>query len=126
MLRSILVALDGSTYSATAVQLAAQWAKRSNALVGGIGVIDEPTICAGEAFRVGGIAFEQFMKESRLADARMKVNRWLKSFEETCECASLAHRETEAIGLPFEQIVLEAQRYDIMLLGQHTFFHFET
>jgi nucleotide-binding universal stress UspA family protein len=44
MLRSILVALDGSPWSETATTLALDWAARFDARLLGLGVLDEPSI----------------------------------------------------------------------------------
>ena len=49
MVRSILIGLDGSPHSETAVQLGVQWAHRFDALLTGLGVVDEPAICGVEA-----------------------------------------------------------------------------
>lgn len=44
MVRSILIGLDGSVYSCSALQLGICWTQRFDALLVGLGVIDEPTI----------------------------------------------------------------------------------
>jgi nucleotide-binding universal stress UspA family protein len=44
MLRSLLVALDGSPWSETATTLALDWAARFDARLIGLGVLDEPSI----------------------------------------------------------------------------------
>ena len=54
MLKSILVGLDGSPSSAAAVELGIQWAKRFNALLVGLGIVDEATIRTPEAEPIGG------------------------------------------------------------------------
>lgn len=41
MLKSILVGLDGTAHSRAAVELGFQWAKRFNALLVGIGILDK-------------------------------------------------------------------------------------
>src|SRR2546430_15366409 len=49
-------------------------------------------------------------------------------FRSTLECtqAGVAFKLLEDEGLPANRIVLEAQRYDLILLGRKTYFHFET
>jgi nucleotide-binding universal stress UspA family protein len=44
MLKSVLIGLDGSDYSTAAVELGIRWAKQFDALLVGLGIIDEPTI----------------------------------------------------------------------------------
>ena len=54
MLRSILVGLDGSEHSDSALGLALRWASRYDALLVGIGCIDEPgDVCLRIAQAVG-------------------------------------------------------------------------
>jgi nucleotide-binding universal stress UspA family protein len=43
-----------------------------------------------------------------------------------CAEAKVAYKVLEDVGSPHAQIELQAQRYDLILLGQQTRFHFET
>jgi nucleotide-binding universal stress UspA family protein len=126
MLKSILVGVDGSTFGDGAVDLGIRWARRYGAALVGLGVVDEPTICGPEAVPLGGAAYKSERDESRLADARRKVKDALRSFTSKCATGSVSCETLEATGLPAEQIVLEAQRCDLIVLGQRTRFHFET
>src|SRR5919108_1298465 len=126
MLQSILVGVDGSGYSTAAVELGIQWAQRSGAVLVGLGIIDAPTIYKPEPVPLGGSAYKVHHDASLLTDASHKVERFLEHCARRCAEAGVACQILQDIGLPAEQILLEAQRYDLILLGQHTFFHFET
>lgn len=126
MLRSMLVGIDGSEYSMAAVELGIQWAQRSGAVLVGLGIIDAPTISKPEPMPLGGSAYRAHRDASLLADASHKVERFLEHCARRCAEADVTCQLRQDIGLPAEQILLEAQRYDLVLLGQHTFFHFET
>ncbi len=127
MLRSLLVGLDGSTFSETAVTLAIRWAQRCEALLVGLGIIDQPTIRAAEPVLLGGVPYsEPIHYRARMADADRQVSQFLERFALRCAEAGVAAKLLEDVGLPYQQIVLEAQRYDLILLGQQTRFHFET
>jgi nucleotide-binding universal stress UspA family protein len=126
MLRSILVGVDGSTYSTAAVELGIQWAQRSGAVLVGLGIIDAPTISKPQPVPLGGSAYKVHHDASLLTDASHKVGQFLEHCARRCAEAEVACQILQDIGLPAEQILLEAQRYDLILLGQHTFFHFET
>ena len=126
MLRSILVGVDGSEYSTAAVELGIQWAQRSGAVLVGLGIIDAPTISKPEPVPIGGSAYKVHHDASLLTDASHRVGQFLEHCARRCTEASVACQLLQDIGLPAEQILLEAQRYDLILLGQHTFFHFET
>ncbi|MFO0948273.1 MAG: universal stress protein [Planctomycetota bacterium] len=126
MLRSILVGLDGSEYSQSAVELAIRWAKKYNCLLAAIGVVDEPNIRAGDAVPLGGSYFQQRKEEFHFKHARAQVEHFLDRFAKECTQAGVSYKLLEEVGSPYEQIDQEAQRYDLIFLGQHTNFSFET
>lgn len=126
MPRSILVGLDGSPSSTAAVELGIQWAREFGALLVGLAIVDEPTICEPQSVSIGGMAFKEQRDQALMADARRKVKAFLEEFTSRCSNAGVASKALEDVGLPADQIMLEAQRYDLILLGQQTHFHFET
>jgi len=126
MLRSLLVGLDGSAFSASAVELGIRWAKHSGAVLAGIGVIDDPAIRRPEPVPVGGGAFKREAVEAALAEAQAKVAGFLETFRRQTQEAGVASKAHEELGQPSETILREAQRYDAILLGKETYFHFET
>ena len=126
MLRTLLIGLDGSTDSETAAELALRWAKAQDAMLVGLGIVDEPTIRGGEAVPLGAGVFKRERDDALMADARHKVEQALQRFSLRCSQEGVACKLLEDVGLPHEQIVLEAQRYDLIILGRRTHFHFET
>jgi nucleotide-binding universal stress UspA family protein len=126
MLRSVLVGVDGSEYSTAAMELGIQWAQRSGAVLVGLGIIDAPTISKPEPVPLGGSVYKVHRDVSLFADASHKVGQFLEHCARRCAEAEVACQILQDTGLPAEHILLEAQRYDLILLGQHTFFHFET
>jgi nucleotide-binding universal stress UspA family protein len=126
MLKSILIGLDGSTYSDCAVELGIQWARQFDALLVGLGVIDEPTIREGELVPLGGDYYKQQRDDIRMHEARVKVEQFLERFALRCAQAGVPCKLLEDVGSPWEQVLVEAQRYDLILVGQQTYFHFET
>src|SRR5215475_15380784 len=126
MLRSILVGLDGSAYSAAAVARGIRWAQRSGAVLVGLGIIDAPTICKPQPVPLGGSAYQVHHDATLLADAGHKVEQFLEDCAHRCAEAGVACQLLQDTGLPTEHILLEAQQYDLIMLGQQTFFHFET
>ncbi|MBM3224335.1 MAG: universal stress protein [Candidatus Tectomicrobia bacterium] len=126
MLRSVLVGLDGSPYSTAAVELGVQWAQRAQALFVGLGIIDEPTICAPEAVSLGGTAYKVRRDANLVAEARMQVQGFLAHCAERCTAAAVASLLHEETGLPADCILAQAQYCDVILLGQQTHFHFAT
>jgi nucleotide-binding universal stress UspA family protein len=126
MLRTILAALDGSPCSETAVEWGIRWAKRFDALLVGIGVVDEPEICAPQMAPVGGFAFKEHRDKVVMNRARREIEGILESFALRCAGAGVSAKVLEDEGDPYTQILREAQRYDLILMGQETHFHFAT
>ena len=126
MLTSILVGLDGSPYSEVALDLGIEWAKRFDAMLVGLGIVDEPTIRSHEPVPIGGAAFKLERDEFRMSEARGKVEEFLNQFTQRCTEARVSCKALEDIGMPFKEILRESHRYDLVLLGHETHFHFET
>jgi nucleotide-binding universal stress UspA family protein len=126
MIRSLMVGLDGSAQSSSATRLGIEWARRTGALLAGLAVVDEPTIAASAPVMLGGPPYaDPVLYRERMADARRQVGQFLDQFALRCAEAGVACKLLEGFGLPWEQIALEAQRFDLILMGQKTRFHFE-
>jgi nucleotide-binding universal stress UspA family protein len=126
MLKSLLVGLDGSEYSEGALRLALEWAKPNNAVIGGIAVVDIPGIFQAEAVPLGAEQAKEALDQSRLADARKHVDHFLSDCAARAAKAGVPCKLIESAGQPEEQIMIESQRFDLLLLGRQTRFHFET
>jgi nucleotide-binding universal stress UspA family protein len=126
VLQNMLIGLDGSDYSNSAVELGIRWARQTGAGLVGLGVIDEPTICRAEPVGPWGSYYKKRRDEKLLDDARQQVKGFLEQFGRRCEDAGVRHRCVEQVGLPFERILFRAEDIDLTLLGRETHFQFET
>jgi nucleotide-binding universal stress UspA family protein len=54
------------------------------------------------------------------------VDRYLERFAERCAPEGVTCQVLRKVGLPSEQILTEAEDFDLTLLGQQTYFHFAT
>lgn len=126
MLRSMLVGVDGSEYSTAAVELGIRWAQRLGAVLVELGVLDAPTICKPQLMPPGGSAYKAHRDASLILDASLKVGQFLADCARRCSEAQVECQVRQETGPPAERILLEAQESDLILLGQRTFFHFET
>jgi nucleotide-binding universal stress UspA family protein len=115
MLRSIFIGLDGSPCSSTAVDLGIRWARPFKASLVGLGIVDQPCICRPEPTGIGGSEYKKRRDAHLVSDARGQVEDFLKQF-----------KAVQAVGHPHQQILREGQQSDLILLGQHPRFHFET
>lgn len=123
MLRSILLGVDGSEHSEAALGLAIQWARRFDALLVGMGCIDEPGLHGPEEYLVGEAYFDR-LNTSLLAETRKRVDSALSKVALRCAEAGVAFKPLEDVGTPYAQILLEAQRYDLIVMGRQTHFRF--
>jgi nucleotide-binding universal stress UspA family protein len=126
VLRSLLVALDGSPYSDVASTLACDWAIRFGARLLGLGVLAEPSIDRGEPVPLGAFGFKKHRDEALLADAHRRLLDVLTTFRSRCAAVGVTATVLEDIGDPTDRILREAQRCDAVVLGHETHFHFET
>ena len=61
-----------------------------------------------------------------MTQATTTVDKCLGRFTVRCANAGIAYKVLEDVGDPYEQITTEAQRYDLIVVGQETHFRFET
>jgi nucleotide-binding universal stress UspA family protein len=121
-LRTILIGLDGSVYSLNAIDLALRWARRRRVTVHGLAVVDEPELTAGEPVPLGAGHFKHELDRARLVNARREARQRLEAFSARCRRAKVRYRALRAAGRPYARILDQAQRVDLVMLGQHTYF----
>ena len=126
MLQSVVVGLDSSVHSTSAVELGIRWAQRWDAVLIGLGIVDAPTIRRAQPVPLGATAYKAQRDEILLAEAHHKVAQLLQYFMQRCTRAGGRCQVRQEVGSPAECLLREAPQYDLILLGQQTFFHFET
>ena len=126
MIRRILVAMDGSPYGEAAAALAIDWGTRFGAELVGLGILDKPSITRPEPVSFGGTAYKRHRDEARLGEAHRFLFVLLANFHQRCEAAGVRSTVVEDVGAPHEQILAEAQRCDVVVLGRQSHFQFET
>lgn len=125
-MKSALVTLDGSSSSNDARKYAIELATRFGFRLGGLGVVDVPTIEAGAAAPIGGGSFKADRDQALIEDARKKVKTFLSAFGRACTAAKVDHTSRAIDGLPYDVINRESRRDDVVIIGSNTCFHFET
>ncbi len=128
MLKRIVVGLDGSPYSDSAVSFACSLAQKYNSTVIGVGVVDLPDIekHIGPGGPPGSGIYAKRLKETKVHDALEKVKGFLKSFEEQCSSFGVKSEVYSEEGVPFEAILEEGKTADLIVVGIRTYYHFET
>ena len=126
MLRTILVALDDSPYTDTATTLAIEWAKRFDARLLGLGILDTASIARAEAIPLGASSFKKERDGARIKDTEGRVQGFLSKFQERCSSAGVTAEVFQDVGNPAANIVRGAHRCDVVMLGRETHFHLDT
>jgi nucleotide-binding universal stress UspA family protein len=129
VLRSILVGLDTSEHVEVLSELGIRWARRFDAALVGLAIVDEPGIRAIEP--LGPIGGTPGVKpvyyvgyENRMAEVRRRADGLLADFAARCDRAGVAHEEVAGVGAPPELIAREAGSCDLILLPQRSHFQF--
>lgn len=126
MLRSILIALDGSESSTTALQAALQLASKHGAHVEGLGIVNSGWIQRPEPVPIGGIAIKAALDSSRLGTARERVDRVLQAFKaQVAEAGIPSHNVGAAEGNPLQLVAREATAHDLVVVGRKSIFDVE-
>lgn len=125
MIQTILVGIDGSTFSDNAISLGIRWARRTRAMLIGMGVVDEAMIRKV----VRGGHHESPLRiqraEDQVAAARHRTTQLLDRFAKRCESEQISCRVLQKTGQPAETIAAETEDMDLTVLGQRTFFRFD-
>jgi len=122
----ILVCLEGSASSASAVEAAIGLARSLGATLVGLAIVDEPDIVAGQPTGIGGSSFKAERDATLLEDAHAQARGWLDDFTARGRAAGVLLRTLELAGRPAEMILSELQNHDLTMLGRDVNFRFET
>lgn len=121
MIKSILVGLNGTQYSKSAVEQSLQLATVLQAKLIGIGVVDRAQVCPPEAVPLGAGEFKRERDAKMLQAAQDRIDLLLREFEEQCRAAGVAVQTRKLEGEPANVLCLEAQRADLLVVGKkHT------
>jgi len=127
VIKRILVPLDPSPYTKTAVRIGCAVAERTGAELGGLAVLDIPGIeKAVGPVPLGGVYYAERLEEHKEQEAHERIRALLQDFAAICEEAGIPHHEAEGQGSPAARILYESMFYDLVITGLRTHFHFET
>jgi nucleotide-binding universal stress UspA family protein len=123
MLRSILIALDGSPSSLQAADLGLELARRHKAHVDGLGIVNSAWIQRPEAVPVGGMAYKAALDQNELQSATERVDAVLRDFRERAGRAGIPSFDIREVdGSPLQVVEIEAASHDLIVLGRNSMF----
>jgi nucleotide-binding universal stress UspA family protein len=127
MIKRILVPLDPSPYTESAVLTACHYAKANHAEMTGLVILDIPGIERSIGpVPLGASAYAEHIEKQKMKEAKARIHALLTAFKETCERQGVKHLESEYQGAPSASIVQASGWFDVVFMGLRTFYHFET
>jgi nucleotide-binding universal stress UspA family protein len=125
MIKRILIPLDSSPYTDTAIEMGCDLAKRHGAELTGLVVLDIPGIekTIGPV-PLGGLYYVDVLEKSIRQEARKHIQKLLVHFTERCRREEVSHYHAERQGSPSERIIRESMFYDFVIIGLRTYYHF--
>lgn len=120
MIRSMLVAMDGSPYSDGAGALAIEWGRRFDAAAVAMGMVEE--LAAVVPTGLGAMRRDWEPSPARLPAAETRIREYLARFRAHCIQAGIDWSTVDALGSSDDDIVAEAAAYDVVVLGVPTSF----
>ena len=123
MLKRILVPLDSSEFSRTATRAACQIAKRNNAEVIGLTILDLLGV-TGDVAPIHAVALKAYHERLHQAeiDATERIKYALSYFRQICEREGVEHKEHELQGISANGILSSAAYADLVVMGLRTYF----
>lgn len=125
MIKRIVVALDPDDDTPVATKYAIRLAKRFDASLTGLAVVDKSNIDA--AISLGGYGTELFGHQiwSEMADETRKVaEKLLENFRKSAEKEGVRYRNLKKHGASFELIIEEMKYHDLLVVGRDSRFFY--
>ncbi|WP_457652030.1 universal stress protein [Rhodocaloribacter sp.] len=125
MLKRILVALDPDSDTPMATEYAARIARRYDAEVTGLAVVDMGSIeASSRGGGIGSMYYAEKLREKLTAEARAIARKLIDEFEKAVKDKGVAHVETVEEGVPFRRIIEDMNYYDLLVIGKDPHFFY--
>lgn len=106
MVKRILVPLDPSPFTQTAIDLASVIAKKSDAELTGLVILDIPGIEDSIGpIPAGGLYYAEKIELAKKVEASQRVEELLNDFKNKCEKNKVRYREAHLQGCPSSEII---------------------
>ena len=121
-LKRLVVALGGSEYMESAVAEACQIARRNDAEIVGVAVMDETLVDPVEPAPIGGGGAAADLRDERIAAVERGMDEAIETFERMVGAADIPHRAERFFGDAQEAIASALRLADLAIIGiRHAF-----
>ena len=126
MIKRILVPLDSSKYTKNAIKYAIMVAKKHNASLTGMTILDVAAIEESVgSVPVGGIYWAEKLEKAKTAEVSSRLNLVEEKFTKLCADNKVSYDLEESKGVPSDWILKKAKFYDLVVMGMRTYFELE-
>lgn len=126
MIKRILVALDPDPDTPVALEYAARIARRYDAEVAGLAIVDTKRITSDVGGGGIGTMYYAEQRRAELTDeVRAKGRELLNSFVERMDEAGVEHIEHIEEGVPIERMIDDSRYHDLFVVGREPHFYYE-
>jgi nucleotide-binding universal stress UspA family protein len=125
MIKRILVALDPDPDTPVALDYAARLAKRHDAEVAGLAIVDTKRITTDVGGGGIGTMYYAEQRRAELSDeVRAKGRELLDTFVDRMEAAGVEHVERIEEGVPIKRMVEDTRYQDLLVVGREPHFYY--
>lgn len=126
MIKRMLVALDPDQDTPVATRYAIEIAKRYDAEVSGLAVVDTRHIAAevGPGGAIGGEYYAEQVRQRLSKESRAAAQALTESFDAALDEAGVRHGERIEEGVPYKRIIEDMKYYDLLVIGNTPHFYY--
>ena len=125
MIKKVLVALDPDSDTAVATRYAADVARRFNATVTGLAVVDLGSIESGtKGGGIGSFYYAEKLRDQLTSETRARARELVKRYKKAVEGSGVEHVEVVEEGVPFQRIVEDMKYHDLLVIGKDPHFFY--
>lgn len=125
MIKRILVALDPDSDTPVATRYAADIARRHEAHVVGLAVVDTGQIeAAGRGGGIGSMYYAEKLKENLTEETRQKARELIDRFQASMRETGVPFTDVVEEGVPFRRIVEDMKYHDLLVVGREPHFFY--
>lgn len=125
MIKRILVALDVDSDTPVSTRYAIDIAKRFDARLTGLAVVDMGNIeSSSRGGGIGSMYYAEKLRALLTEETRDKARALLVSFQKQVAAAGCDHVETVVEGVPFQRIVEDMKYHDLLIIGKDPHFFY--
>lgn len=125
MIKRILVALDTDSDTPVATAFAGDVARRYDAEVVGLAVVDTGHIdMASRGGGIGSMYYAEKLRENLTEETRAKANELIRQFHASLQDSGIKRLDSVEEGVPFRRIVEDMKYHDLLVVGRTPHFFY--